>query len=718
MAENIFSESWHLVCDLKVSLLYSVETYKQFYRGETWYVLNDKYSNKFYRITPKTYNFLMKLNLHESVEKIWETSLIHEPKDTPNQNEVVKVLMQLHANNLLFSKNRVDIDSIFTRFSEKKQKEFTGKLVSFLFIKFPIWNPEKWLENNKKLIHLIFSKRFFLIWLLFIFIGLKEAIDNSSAFMNQTQGILSLNNMVYLYLAMIFLKVFHEMGHAMMTKRFGGTVTTMGISIIIFTPLPYVDASNSWAFQNKYHRILVGSAGMLVELFIASLAAIVWANTGDGVTHSVAFNMMIIGSITSIFFNGNPLLKFDAYYMLSDWLEIPNLYQRSHQQVYYLVEKFVFSLKDLYQVSKNEKEALWLIVYAIASFFYKLLASIAIGIYVADQFFLLGVIVILLSLFMWVIKPSWTYLNYLINNQKLRTNRLKVISMSAAFAFIITLFLFFVPFFNSVRADGVVESKVVENIFSPTEAFIEKVLVDDNTYVKKGEVLFILRNDTLDLDIKAVNSEILETKALILQATQENIANLKPLFDRLDSLSEKLTILNEKKDNLKVVSNSEGYWIANKIETITYSLIKQRQLLGKIINPSQYQFVGVITQDKATDVFLLNQKEIETELKLHGISSIDMKVSNVNVIPYEQTKLPSAVLGFAGGGDIAIDRNDNSGLTTQEAFFEVKADIDTKYNEYLFHDRSGVMKIKLNAKPLGIQLVDFIEKLLQKRYKI
>lgn len=718
MAENIFSESWHLVCDLKVSLLYSVETYKQFYRGETWYVLNDKYSNKFYRITPKTYNFLMKLNLHDSVEKIWETSLIHAPKDTPNQNEVVKVLMQLHANNLLFSKNRVDIDSIFTRFSEKKQKEFTGKLISFLFIKLPIWNPEKWLENNKKLIHFIFSKKIFLIWLFFIFIGLKEVIDNSSNFMNQTQGILSLNNMVYLYLAMIFLKVFHEMGHAMMTKRFGGTVTTMGVSIIIFTPLPYVDASNSWAFQNKYHRILVGSAGMLVELFIAAIAAIVWANTGDGVTHSVAFNMMIIGSITSIFFNGNPLLKFDAYYMLSDWLEIPNLYQRSHQQIYYLVEKFIFSLKDLYQVSKNEKEASWLIIYAITSFFYKLLASIAIGIYVADQFFLLGVIVILLSLFMWVIKPSWTYLNYLINNQKLRTNRLKVISMSAGFALMITLLLFFVPFYNSVRADGVVESKIVENVFSPTEAFIEKVLVNDNTYVKKGEVLFILRNDTLDLDIKAVNSEILETKALILQATQENIANLKPLFDRLDSLSEKLTILKEKKDNLKVVSNSEGYWIANKIETITYSLIKQRQLLGKIINPSQYQFVGVITQDKATDVFLLDQKEIETELKLHGISSIDMKVSNVNVIPYEQTKLPSAVLGFAGGGDIAIDRNDNSGLTTQEAFFEVKADIDTKYNEYLFHDRSGVMKIKLNAKPLGIQLVDFIEKLLQKRYKI
>jgi putative peptide zinc metalloprotease protein len=141
----------------------------------------------------------MKLNLHDSVENMG--NIINScTKRYTKSNEVVKVLMQLHANNLLFSKNRVDIESIFTSFSEKKQKEFTGKLISFLFIKLPIWNPEKWLENNKKLIHFIFSKKFFLIWLFFIFIGLKEVIDNSSNFMNQTQGMLSLNNMVYLYL--------------------------------------------------------------------------------------------------------------------------------------------------------------------------------------------------------------------------------------------------------------------------------------------------------------------------------------------------------------------------------------------------------------------------------------------------------------------------------------------------------------------------------------
>ena len=718
MAESIFSESWHLVSNLKVSLLYSIESYKQFYRGETWYVLSDKFSNKFYRITPSTYKFVMKLNTNETIEEIWEKSLLISPEDTPNQNDVVKVLIQLHSNNLLLSKDRIDINSVFSRFKEKKQKEITGKLVSFLFIKIPIWNPERWLENNKKLINILFSKKFFFVWLFSILFALKEVINNSNDFLSQTQGILSLNNMIFLYIALVFLKVFHEMGHAMMTKRFGGSVTTMGISIIIFTPLPYMDASNSWAFQNKYHRVLVGAAGMIVELFIASIAAVVWSNTGDGIVHSVAFNMMVIGSITSLFFNGNPLLKFDAYYMLSDFLEIPNLYQKSHQQVYFIVEKYIFSLKNLYEVSRTLREAIWLCTYAVLSFIYKLLVSITIGIYVADQYFVLGVIVILLSLFMWIVKPCWTYLKYLITNSKLRAHRFKIFLITVLFLLFWVVALFYIPFFNSVRADGVVESKTVENVFSPTEGYFKEILVDDYNYVKKGDILFIIKNETLDFDIENTNAEILETKALVLQATQENIGNLKPLFDRLNSLNEKLIVLKDRKNSLKIVAKSEGFWISNKIENSKYSLIKHRELLGKIISPNHYQFRGVITQEKASDVFLLKQEDINAQLKLHGLSDINMKLINIRVIPYEQNKLPSSVLGFMGGGDISVDRTDSSGLTTMESFFEVRADISIEYNKYLFHDRSGVMKLKLRAKPIGVQISDFIEKLLQKRYKI
>ena len=718
MASNIFSDSWHLVADLKVSLIHSVESYKQFYRGDIWYVLNDKFSSKFYRVTPKAYKFLMKLDINRTVEEIWEKSLLDSPELTPNQNDVVRILSQLHLNNLLYSKNKFNVDSVFSRFSEVKQKEIKGKIASFLFIKIPLWNPEKWLENNKKLIHIIFSKVGFIVWAFFLIFALKEVFDNSQGFLNQTQGMLSVNNLVYLYVALVFLKVFHEMGHAMVAKRFGGSVTTMGVSIIIFTPLPYMDASSSWVFQNRFHRAFVGAAGMFVELFIAAIAAIIWVNTGDGTVNSVAFNMMIMGSITSIFFNGNPLLKFDSYYILSDLLEIPNLYNRSHQQIYYLIEKYVFSLQDLFNPSRSIKEAFWLVVYGVLSFLYKLIVSISIGIFVADQFFLLGVIVILLSIFMWIIKPTWKFLTYLFSNQKLRTKRFRVFMISSIFFLFFFILLFYIPFYNSIKAQGIVKAKSFENIYSPTESYINKIEVKNNTYVEKGDVLVSLSNKTLDFDIDTLNAQLLETNAMILQAIEENIANLKPLYNRLESLKEKLQILKEKKESLKILATIDGVWFDNKLQDKKYSLVKQRELLGKIIVPDSYQFIGVVTQDKASDLFLLEKDDIYANIKLYGIAHLDFDVFNVNIIPYEKNYLPSAVLGFAAGGDIAVDRSDESGLKSLESFFEIKVDINSKNIQYLYHDRSGVLKIELPLKPLGTQFTEFVEKLLQKRYKI
>ena len=159
---------------------------------------------------------------------------------------------------------------------------------------------------------------------------------------SQSQGLLAPSNLVYLYLCLIVLKVFHELGHAAMTKRFGGEVHVMGVMFLVFTPLPYMDASASWAFRNKWHRILVGSAGMIVELFFASIAAWFWVYSGEGAVKSIAFNVMMIGSISSLFFNGNPLTRLDSYYILSDWLEIPNLGERAKKQWFFCIEKFFF----------------------------------------------------------------------------------------------------------------------------------------------------------------------------------------------------------------------------------------------------------------------------------------------------------------------------------------------------------------------------------------
>ena len=113
------------------------------------------------------------------------------------------------------------------------------------------------------------------------------------------------------------IKFIHECGHAFSCRRFGGEVHEMGIMFLVFVPTPYVDASSAWAFPNKWKRMFVGMGGMIIELFVAALCAFVWLNTNrDMLINHLAYNAMLIASVTTVVFNANPLLRYDGYYIL------------------------------------------------------------------------------------------------------------------------------------------------------------------------------------------------------------------------------------------------------------------------------------------------------------------------------------------------------------------------------------------------------------------
>jgi putative peptide zinc metalloprotease protein len=142
----------------------------------------------------------------------------------------------------------------------------------------------------------------------------------------------------------------------------------MGVTFLVFTPLPFVDASSSWALRSKWHRVVIGASGMLVELAIASIAAILWTHTAEGTTvHALAYNMMFIASVSTLLFNGNPFLRYDAYYILLDALEIPNLESRSRLYLSYLVKRYLWGVRKAHDPSHTKGEKGWLVFYALAA---------------------------------------------------------------------------------------------------------------------------------------------------------------------------------------------------------------------------------------------------------------------------------------------------------------------------------------------------------------
>src|SRR3546814_10038288 len=181
----------------------------------------------------------------------------------------------------------------------------------------------------------------------------------------------------------------------------------MGIMLLVLCPVPYVDAAAAGALPDKWKRALVGAAGMIAELFRAGIAALLWVVLEPGLARSVAYNVMVIAGISTVLVNGNPLLRFDGYYILADLIEIPNLGSRANRYWADIVNRHIFRTHGMQPFEATPGDKRWFLVYAPAAFVARMLMLFGIALVVASKFFLIGVLIALWSLWTGIRRPLW-----------------------------------------------------------------------------------------------------------------------------------------------------------------------------------------------------------------------------------------------------------------------------------------------------------------------
>lgn len=453
-----FSESWHRVREVRARLRPQIRVHRQRFRGQRWFVLHDPFNNQFFRLTPSAYDFIARLDGSRTIHQAWEESLGVDPDGAPGQQDVIELLAQLYSANLLYADLPTDTVSLFERHRKRRRREITAKWLGAMFARFPLWDPDDFLRRVLPLANLIFNRWGLLAWIAMVGAGVKVAIDHFDALVAQGSEVLDPSNLAVLYVATVLIKLFHEFGHAILCRKFGGEVHTFGVMLMIFTPMPFVDATSAWSFRQRWQRILVGAGGMIVELFFASIAALVWASTGPGWLNSLAFNIMFSASVSTVLFNINPLLRFDGYYILMDWIGLPNLYQRSVRYLRYLAERHLFGLKREKSPANNRGERRWLTGYGIAGGIYRVILFATITLFVANSFFVLGLIMAAFCVVAWVIVPLGRFIVYLASSPQLQRNRTRAIAVTLGGIAVIGALLAWVPFPSSVGSFGVVQA--------------------------------------------------------------------------------------------------------------------------------------------------------------------------------------------------------------------------------------------------------------------
>jgi len=368
-----FSESWYRVAELRPRLRATVQIFRQHFRGRMWHVIQDPSSNQFFRLNEAAYRFVGLMDGRRTIAEVWKACNEELGDAAPTQGEVIQLLGQLYASNLIHAEMPPDAEGLFNRYQKRVSREVKGYLTNLLFIRVPLFDPDHILDDLLPAVKWVFSWIGLLVWAVLISVAGYLVIGRASELAAPAANILDPSNLPLLFVSFWIVKVLHEFGHGFACKKFGrdaglgGEVHTMGIMFLVFTPLPYVDASSAWAFRSRYHRIIVGLGGMIIELGVASVAAVVWARTGPGTLHAIAYNVMFIASVSTLIFNANPLLRYDGYYVLSDLLEIPNLSNRSKEYLTYLVKRYAWGVKRARNPAHTAGERFWFVTYGIAA---------------------------------------------------------------------------------------------------------------------------------------------------------------------------------------------------------------------------------------------------------------------------------------------------------------------------------------------------------------
>jgi len=715
MATTIFSDSWFRVSGLRVALLPSVEVSTQQFRGRTWYVLQDPYTQRYFRASVQACRFIQSLQPDKTVEEVWEDFVNNHPHDAPSREEVIQLLSQLHMSNLLYSLQQSDNEAIVKRYKAQKNKELMGKVASFLFLRIPLFNPNPLLDRIRPLIMALTGWGAFWVWCLTLVWGAWTAFENRATLLDQSEGVLSISNLPWLYVCLAGLKLFHEAGHAFVCKRFGGEVRTVGVMFLLFTPLPYVDASSSWGFANRWHRIYATFAGMAVEFFFAAAGALVWAHTAPGLTHSLAFNVMLIGSVSSLLFNGNPLLRFDAYYMLSDYAEIPNLYQKAQQQWKYFGDRYLLGTVAAQSKATDRKEWVWLTLYGLLSFLYLMLITVGIALFLMDQWLPLGLLVLGMTVYSRLLSPLYQLFKHL-RGVATQGNRRRAVTVVAGIGLVLFLLLAVVPFPDATRAQGIVKANHASNVYAQTAGQLDQLLVRHGERVLAGQVLARFSNLDLSADIRLTESAQLETQAQIRQALHQASQDLSALQEKADALELRRLNLQEQQQQLQVRASQDGEWVAPDLHEQLGTWMQRGQALGEVVDASSFRFVAVMPQEQADIMFQNNFRQ--AELRLTGQADATLALPQVSIIPFQSDKLPSTALGWLGGGDIAVNTQEPSGTKAVESFFLLQSDIPTEQRRGLtvLHGLSGTLRLQTPAQPLASQAYRALKQLVQKRY--
>jgi putative peptide zinc metalloprotease protein len=711
-----FSPFWFRVAKLRPRLRPDVRVRRHRYRGEVWYVIADGSTGQLHRFTVAAFDLISRMNGTQSIGDIWTELVQKTVRDAPTQDEVIQLLAQLHRADLLHTDVPPDIAELENRSRKRQIATFLAPIKNPLAIRLPLGNPDALLDHLIPLARLMFSPLGLLLWTLVVTAALLAgAIHYTDFTHNLSDKILSAGNLLLIALLHPFLKIVHELGHGLAAKAFGARVNGIGIMLLIFMPVPYVDASDAGLLSNRNHRAIIAAAGMMFELLIAALAMFLWVIVEPGtLTRAVAFNVIVIAGASTLLFNLNPLLRFDGYFILCDLLQSPNLGIRSNALWVWLAKRNLLGLKNATPPRIGRGEVALLALYAPLALAYRIMIGIGIALFVAQAYFVIGVILGFLSLAQTLLWPLLKGLHYLGGNPELVERRARAIGLTLVTTVALMCLVWLVPLPHKTSAQGVVWLPQGAHVRATATGYVTDLHVVPDQPVTFGSPLLTLEDPALRARLK-----VLETRArmLELQANAEWVTNRSAsqiTEAELAQARRAVEHLREQRDRLLITSIAEGRLTILRVGDLPGRFLREGDVIGYVL-PARSETIRVVVEQ--AEVELIRSRLRSVNIRIADGSGRIIPTTILRDYPAGTRILPSLALGPEGGGPIAIDTTRNDNPQTLHRLFELDLALPPTVAGAYFGTRVHV-QFELEPEPLGWQLYRTARLLLLRRLEV
>jgi len=478
-------------------------------------------------------------------------------------DQVQAFLGRLHQCGLVLSEAPGQAEQLLKRADVRRRHQWLAAWSNVLAVRFRGVDPQPLLAWLVPRCRWCFSRAFLLLMLLFALAAAVVAaiqVPSLPAIRAEARAFFYPGNLIWLIVVLAATKVLHELGHAVTCVSFGGQCRELGLMLLVFTPCLYCDVSDAWTFPNKWRRIAVSAAGILVEILLASLAALLWCCSRPGLVHSLSFNVMVLCSVSTLLFNGNPLLRYDGYHVLADLWEVPNLAEQSRAVLVRAAALAFLGAGGTIDRTLPIKGRWLLGLYGVASLAYRCFITLAILWFVhritkSYGMSVLGnalAIIVLAGMVLW---PAWRIAAFFrspLGNRNLRWLRAMVLCGVCGGALVLFVLL---PWPCRVVAPMVIEAANAHRVYAVVAGTMASS-ARPGQWVEKGqEVARLVNLDVRQEIVELTGKRDLQRRQLaifrLLQAEDPSVAALIPTAEAaLADLDERLRQRQDDERNL------------------------------------------------------------------------------------------------------------------------------------------------------------------------